>query len=419
VSESSGGSRGKGLRRREFLQHSAVAAVGVGTLGLAGAEALAAMEPPRVRSYRMVGKTGIRMSDISFGTGGLGDDPGLIDFAFDRGINYFDTADSYPLGAPGVAETAIGKSLAGKRDKVFLTTKTMAPPHAKAGDIMKTLEGSLRRLKTDHVDIYLNHGVNDVRRLLNPGWFEFARKAKEQGKIRFSGMSGHGGNLIKCLNIGLTSELLDVMLVAHNFGQDPKFYERFTKNFDLVAIQPGLPAVMKKAHAKGVGVIVMKTLMGAKLNDMRPWERPGGTTAQAAFRWVLSNPDVDALVVTMKDRAAVDEYLGASGQSTVREADLRLLDRYLAQTGADYCRHGCDACADACPYGVEIAEVLRTRMYATHYEDRRMARAAYAEIRGDASPCLGCADTPCVGSCPHGLDVPGLTGSTPRILGLD
>jgi len=62
----------------------------------------------------------------------------------------------------------------------------------------------------------------------------------------------------------------------------------------------------------------MKTLMGARLNDMRPYERGGATFAQAAFRWVLSNPRVDGLIVSMNSREAIDEYLGASGSRTAK-----------------------------------------------------------------------------------------------------
>ena len=77
-------------------------------------------------------------------------------------------------------------------------------------------------------------------------------------------MSGHGGHLIECLDAALDEDLVDVILVAYNFGQDPAFYERFTKSFDLVALQPDLPRVLAKAHSKGVGVVAMKTLMGAR-----------------------------------------------------------------------------------------------------------------------------------------------------------
>ena len=150
-------------------------------------------------------------------------------------------------------------------------------------------------------------------RLQNPEWYEFTARAKQQGKIRATGMSGHAGHLIECLDYALETGSVDVILVAYNFGQDPAFYQRFTRSFDFIARQPDLPRVLRQAKAKGVGVIAMKTLMGARLNDMRPFEKGGATFAQAAFRWVLSNPDVDALIISMTTPARIDEYLGASG----------------------------------------------------------------------------------------------------------
>jgi len=406
-----------GLDRRQFLQRGVVAAAGVGALGLPGLDALAAQSPPKIAGHGVLGKTGLRIPDISIGSGGIAD-PALFRHALERGITHFDTAESYPLGGGGRAEAAIGEAFQGQRGRVTIATKTSAEATDRRQALMKRLNASLRRLRTDHVDIYFNHAVNDVARLRNPEWFEFAEIAKRQGKIRFTGMSGHGGNLIQCLNIAIDENLFDVFLAAHNFGQDPAFYEKLTKNFDIVANQQGLPAVLARAHAKGIGVLVMKTLMGAKLNDMRPYEWPGSTFSQAAFRWVLSNPDVDGLVVSMGSREQIDEFVAASGKDAVRQSDLRLLERYALLQGAAYCRHGCNACESSCPHEVPISEVLRTRMYATDYDNLPMARGAYAELGAGASACLSCAHQSCTGSCPYGLDVPGRTRSTPEILGL-
>jgi uncharacterized protein len=90
---------------------------------------------------------------------------------------------------------------------------------------MQALEGSPRRLQTDHVDVYFNHAVNDLARLKNPEWYEFAEAAKKQGKLRFTGMSGHAGHLIECLDYAVDSGNFDVILCAYNFGQDPRFYQ--------------------------------------------------------------------------------------------------------------------------------------------------------------------------------------------------
>jgi predicted aldo/keto reductase-like oxidoreductase len=266
------------------------------------------------------------------------------------------------------------------------------------------------------VDVYFNHAVNDLERLKNPEWHEFTARAKQQGKIRFVGMSGHAGRLIECLDYALDTNGVDVVLVAYNFGQDPAFHQRLTRSFDFIARQPELPRVLQKAKSKGVGVIAMKTLMGARLNDMRPFEKGGATFAQASFRWVLSGRNVDALIISMTSGSSIDEYLGASGWQSAASGDLPLLKRYARMNGATHCRHGCQDCLSACPYGVQIGEVLRTRMYAVDYGDMTLARSEYAMLPSRAVPCLSCAAQPCRNACTHGLPIARLLAPTHRML---
>ncbi|HEY6420822.1 MAG TPA: aldo/keto reductase [Candidatus Binataceae bacterium] len=402
------------LGRREFLKRGALATIGVSMLPLGGA-AIAAIAPnDKVRRYSQLGRTGMKISDISFGADRLS--PGqesLVLHALDRGINYFDTAETY---RGGDSESTLGKALKGKRDKVFLTSKTLAGPDAKKEAMMQAVEGSLRRLQTDHIDVYFNHAVNNPERLKNPEWFEFADRAKQQGKIRFTGMSGHAGRLIECLDYAIDTGHFDVILCAYNFGQDPRFYQKFFQNFDMVAIQPNLPRVIHKAKSKGMGVVVMKTLMGARLNDMRPYEKGGATFSQSAFRWVLSNGEVDALIVSMTNPEMVDEFLGASGWQSTQREDIPLLQRYARLNGASYCKHACNACESSCPYDVPIADVMRTRMYAVDYRDMRMARSEYAMLGAGASACLSCTAKPCANACPHGLKIATMLEPAHRML---
>ncbi len=426
----------EGLDRRELLQRAVSVTVGLGALGLgcgetdgstgdavtgapapaAGSQSAAATAvDARIRAQRVLGKTGLRVSDIGFGTGGAAD-PALFQYAFDRGVTIFDTAESYPLGAGGKAEEAIGQAFRGRRDQIVITTKTEAKATDTRQILMDRLDRSLRRLQTDHVDIYLNHAVNERERLTNPEWFEFVELAKRQGKLRFAGMSGHAGRLSECLEVALDQRLVDVILVAFNFGEDPAFYAGLTKDFDVVALQPELPRLIAKAKQQGVGVMAMKTLRGGRLNDLRPHERPGGTFAQAALRWALGNKDLDALVISMGSQAQVDEFLVASGGTAPLAGDLLLLREYARRNDARYCRPACDACAGSCPHGVPISDVLRARMYAEDYGDLPRARGAYAELGAGASPCLSCSGAPCLGACPHGLEISGLTRSTHRSL---
>ena len=370
----------------------------------------------RVKSYGRLGRTELQVSDISFGSSRLrSGEEHLVEHAMAAGINYIDTAESYTRGQ---SETVLGNAIKGRREQVYLVSKTLTNRGTSAATMMRDLEGSLRRLQTDYIDIYMNHAVNRVDTVGNPEWQVFVEKAREQGKIRFTGISGHAGHLVECLDYAIDNNLVDVVLVGYNFGQDPAFYEGLTRGFDRIATLPDLPRVLSKAKQHDIGVVAMKTLMGARLNDMRPYENAGATFAQAAFSWTLSNPDVDALIVSMTGIEQIDEYLGASGKHFVSSASKALLDQYAYLNGANYCRHACNLCEGACPHEVPIADVLRTRMYATDYQDIAFARSEYAQLTTDASACLGCSGAPCQNACPNGIEIDKLCAPTHRMLGL-
>ena len=392
--------------RREFLVRGATlsAAPFVGALAAESAAA-ATGDAPQIRRRAALGRTGLTLPDIGFGASQLSGDVALVQHALARGITYFDTAESY---AGSESETTLGRALAGRRNEVVLATKTHGGAETTRAELAAALEASLRRLQTDRVEIYFNHAVNDPTRLRNDEWFEFVARAKQAGKVRFTGMSGHGGRLIECLDIALDARLVDVVLCAFNFGQDPSFYERFTGSFDFIATQPELPRVLKKARAQGVGIVAMKTLRGARRSDMRPYERGGATFAQAAFRWVLASRLVDALVVTMTSTSQVDEYLGASGWTALHDEDAALLRRYARRSETTQCRYGCSDCASACPHGVSIPDALRARMYAEDYQAPSLVSAAVAEA-GNLAACLGCDGSPCMSACPHGIPIGKLT----------
>jgi predicted aldo/keto reductase-like oxidoreductase len=396
--------------RRELLRRGLALGLAPALLPLAAGARAAEAEPPQVRRRVSLGKTGLELPDIGFGSSSLSGDEALVRHALARGISYFDTAESYQGGS---SEETLGRALAGRRNEVLIASKQSAGASTKRAELFETLEGSLRRLRTDRIDVYFNHAVNGPARLQNDEWSEFASRAKQQGKIRFTGMSGHGGRLVECLELAVERKLVDVVLVAFNFGQDAAFYEKFTGSFDFVARQPELPRVLRKARAAGVGVVAMKTLRGARLNDMRPYEGAGATFAQAAFRWIFAAGLADALIVTMNSPAQVDEYLGASGWTAPHPADAALLRRYARRTERTQCRYGCGDCTGACPAGVSIPDVLRARMYAVDYEEPSLARAALAEA-GGAAACLTCNGTPCATACPHGVAIPELTSGIAR-----
>lgn len=401
--------------RREFLRWSAATGIAGTAASVApGAYAADTPLPFTVQSYHRLGRTELEISDISMGTSNLrSGQEDLVHFALDKGINYFDSAYSYTRGQ---SETTLGNALKGMREDVYIVSKAVTKADASVEWLMNHLETSLQRLQTDYVDVYMCHAVNEVERISSESWNEFISRAKEQGKIRFSGVSGHAGYLDKCLTYAFDQDMADVILVAYNFGEDPAFYEKLVKRFDMVALQPKLPALLERAKALDVGVTVMKTLRGARLNDMRPYETSNGTYAQAALRWVLSNHNVDAAVITMSSTPQVIEFLGASGSERLASNDLRLLDQYASLNSNTYCRPLCNDCYSSCPYNVEVGEVLRTRMYAVDYGDIGYARDEYAMLANDASACVSCNGAPCQNACTYDLNIAELCDSTHELL---
>lgn len=429
MSDGDGGRREIG--RRAFLRGSAL--VGLGGIALlegcgdapasssvANASEGAAPLEARIRRRSTLGRTGIEISDIGFGGWGLDGQDDVVRHALERGVTHFDSAPDY---ADGRSEETIGRALAGDRQRVTLSTKYMARADSTRDEIMRALEASLRRLRTDVIDVYFNHAVNRAERIRNPEWSEFVALAKQQGKIRACGMSGHGGRLAECVDAALDAKLVDVVLLAHNYANMPTFWTEaqrlkdvFTGGFDFVAYQPELPRLLARAHDEGVGVMVMKTRRGAVYNDLARFRGDDTSETRAALRWVLSSPHVDGALITMLSREEVDHDLGASGGAAPSEADTACLLRHEARNAGTLCQLGCSGCVDACPVGVDIAGALRARMYADRYDRPDVATAEYRALLAPASPCASCSSPVCASACPGSLDIRALAARAHRTL---
>ena len=142
---------GLSANRRDVLRWGAAASALPFATPAIGSEVVS---PGAVKRYAKLGRTGYEISDISFGTSNLRPgQEGLVHLAMDRGINYFDTAESYTRGQ---SEVALGRALKGKRDQVVITSKVMTKPNTGADELMSRLDESLKRLQMDHVDIYID-----------------------------------------------------------------------------------------------------------------------------------------------------------------------------------------------------------------------------------------------------------------------
>jgi len=368
--------------------------------------------PPRadwagatVKEYRPLGRTGWRMSDISFGSSSL-TDPDVLRLALDRGVNYVDTSPDY---SDSQSERAVGQAIKGRRDKVFVASKFCTPKghlgeNTPVPEIIKAVEDILGRLETDYVDLLHIHACNSVDRLMAPTFHEAFDRLKEQGKARFMGVSSHTPELEAVFTKAVDSGRFDVIMSAYNFANWPK-----------------LDDIMTRAKEKGVGVVAMKTLKGAYhtvLNEFTPDER--NSFSQAAFKWVNTNPNVSGLVVTISRPAQVDEYLFASGKRA-NPADLALLEKYDRVASSHYCRPGCGDCLDACPADLPINDVLRYSMYFDTYGAERRAMKSYATVvdrLGHGAEVCGACAAPCEARCPYEIPIKEKLGRADRLLRL-
>ena len=156
-------------------------------------------------------------------------------------------------------------------------------------------------------------------------------------------------------------------------------------HFHFVAINPRLPEVLKKARNKGVGIIAMKTLAGSRLNDMRPYEDKNLTYSQSAISWALNSGYPDAAILSMTSKSLVDELTSIPSNKYSKIDHHKLLKKYYLLNKDNTCPPGCDICRNACPYGVDITDVMRSKMYALDYHNASKALNTYAEVTTNAA----------------------------------
>ena len=273
--------------RREFLQTGLAATAAAAVTASAG---VAGGDSPTGLPTRPLGKTGQDVSVLCLGGWHIGsvateaESAKIMHAAIDNGLTFFDNAWDYH---DGKSEEWMGNALAqaNKRDKVFLMTKVCARD---GQGVRKQLEDSLRRLKTDHIDLWQFHEINydnDPSWITENGGLDEALKAQKEGKIRFLGFTGH-----KHPDIHLT------MLPVHNWDtvQMPvNVCDHFYRSF--------IGQVLPEAQKREVAVLGMKTMGGGTGNFLKN----NVCTAEEAIRYALTQ--AVATIVTGIDSMAVLE----------------------------------------------------------------------------------------------------------------
>ena len=240
----------------------------------------------------------------------------LVHEALDGGITFFDNCWEYHIGK---SENWMGKGLKGRRDRAFLMTKVCT--HGRDASLATAmLEESLNRLQTDHLDLWQAHGVsfeNDPDLFIRPGGAaEAMLKAKQQGKVRFLGFTGHKdpGMHLAMLNTGFPFDAVQMPLNAF----DATFHS-FQK------------LVVPELTKRGIAVLGMKPLSG----HGEPIQK-GAVSAEEALRYAMSIPGVTCTITGMEKPEILRQNLRiAQNFQPMSPDEVRALEDRVKDVAAD------------------------------------------------------------------------------------
>jgi predicted aldo/keto reductase-like oxidoreductase len=324
-------------------------------------------------NYINLGKTGLKVSAVGFGGIPIirlqaDEAVKVLRHAYDRGITFYDTANMYRD-----SEAKIGHALSSVRDKIIIATKTT---QRSSSGLRQNLEGSLKAMKTDYIDLYQFHQVaNDEEwgkiNQESGAWGE-AQKAIQEGKIRFLGVTSH--NLPMAVKLAKTGLFSTVQFPFNLIEQEAK------------------EELHEYCRQKGIGTIVMKPFAGGVIDN-----------AAIAFKYLRQFPDIIP-IPGFDSIKAIDEIISLYEQrNDVALHDLELMEKYRQELGKVFCRR-CEYC-QPCPNGVLITPAMGYPIVA----GRMSPRVSVEFMKVPMESTLLCDDCgACIEKCPYNLPIPDL-----------
>ena len=354
-----------GMDRRKFLKGSITAALGVaGAMNLTGnlfAEELTVNGLPAT----VFGKTGLKVTKISFG-GILITEPPVLMKVIDEGINFIHTAPGYQNGK---SMEAFGKVMKSRRKDVVLALKERP----------EKLDKALKILNTDYVDILVPplHSLDDINDESIPEEFE---KAKKAGKCGFMGFADHAMP-IEILNRAVELGWFDAALLSFGPSDKPEFVE-----------------ATKRACDAGMGIMAMKGLAGRPKGDLNEEQIRLFTTLCTEM---LEKKNAHTVLASMASFQAVDAYREML-DTKIGFRDTRLENMHRAALQGSNCSH-CGTCIGVCPEGRDIQRIVRYRMYDKEYGLKDYARTRFDNLGLRIDENLIAAAQKCEKHCPREL----------------
>ena len=457
------------LGRRDFCKLGGAAALGAVAGGCGGqppvqieppplgSEAASGADPGRINSYRRLGRTGFMVSDLSLGCGSLAES-NVVRYAFDHGINFFDTAEGY---GNGDSEAKIGQAMPHlDRSKIFIVTKLDIDDRPDETAIVDRFLKCLERLRTEYVDALYMHGVADIGLLGHEPFHRAVARFKAEGKLRHAGVSSHGpqgdegDSMQKVLLAAAADGRFDLLLIPYSFlSQDESTpVLEACREHDvgasimkaatgLVAIptldpdnpseqvQAWLDSLMARGQTRDEALERIAAFLERQrpqheesLAETRPFLDRHGIRSQdeldrKSYQWVLNNPDAHTICISMRNFDGIDRWLPLSG-TRLSDAGAAFLEDYARVFGSRECRIGCAACLGACPAHLPVGAILRYAYYFQKQGRQKDAMRRYADLGArNATACLDC-HAPCQIACPHGVAVQARLCETHGLLSL-
>lgn len=316
---------------------------------------------------RAFGDTGEQVSMLALGGTIDTSSQLLLRQAINYGVTYWDTAFGYNAGS---SEEGMGTYFAdnsGEREKVFLVTKS---GQSNAQGWTDELTTSLKRLQTDHVDLFFMHGLKETAKLTDEAR-QWAEDAKSEGKIRFFGFSTHR-NMAAMLAKAAELDWIDGIMMTYNFR---------------VMHEEAMIAAVDACVEAGIGLTAMKSQREGQHNSedisaelIAGLLEEGYTQHQASLKAIWADGKIASICSKMENTTELAANVAAAvNQTELSAASMRGLAEYAAATKSDYCV-ACGKCENAVAGQVPICDVMRYVMYYKSYGDKYEARQLFAAL---------------------------------------
>ena len=392
------------MDRRRFLKTAAVTATAVSVVELPGsarAADLSQFVEGAGIPQRPLGRTGIEVPIMQLGTSQRLDPDydKVLHRSFKNGVTWFDTALSYGRGASHRAIANFVDQI-GDRSKLWLTSKSGS---GRVSGLDKAIDEALEELRTDYLDLYLMHGINDVE-MLEPEFLALGEKLKNAGKIRFFGFSCHDGNVVELMNKAARTGGIDAILFRYNF-----------RRYGDLELNRAIDA----CHRAGIGLLAMKTQgsVPREIEAVVDFQSQDFTLGQAKLKSVWADQRISSIVSEMDSVKYVRENIAAARSEKPLTAEESHQLNQLAALTSGYACNGCNhLCESAVPVEAAIAAPLRYLMYYECYGKTERARELYQAIPNEARNVPDELLQAACSVCPQGIDIPVRLADARRLL---